>query len=305
MFSTKRAGFLALPLVVAAFGCSGGAPMSPHNASETMAPAPPPDVVGGGSPTAESAPSQPAPMMNADKSASVSGTAPREHTAQQEPQNRPGLGTEWGETRSSHISSAPFSRADSSPFALASLFYNDEQGSRAMASLAGFKQSSTGSVEVGNGVATMSLKDTDTGRFLTGFEAASKDYVVGMEGQRYTIVVESHVPSRLEVVVSVDGLDVLDGKNASLTKRGYIIEPNQTIEIDGFRQSMDEVAAFKFGSVRNSYAELKHGDTRNVGVIGIALFNEVGTNPNTWNRGEIQRRMDANPFPGSFATPPR
>jgi hypothetical protein len=76
------------------------------------------------------------------------------------------------------------------------------------------------------------------------------------------------------------------------------------VEIDGFRQSVDTVAAFRFGSVRGSYAAQKTGDARNVGVIGVAIFNERGTNPVPWSSDEAQKRRDANPFPGQFATPP-
>ncbi len=246
----------------------------------------------------ESADAAPAPAtMDGAKSESARG-APA-------PESRPGLGTTWGETRSSRITSAPFVRADaSSPFATGSLFYNDEEGARTMANLSGFKRTSTGSVELGGGVATMQLKD-GSGRFLTGFQANNKSFVVGTAGDRYSIVITSHVPARLEVVVSVDGLDVLDGKPAGFQKRGYIIDPNAQIEIDGFRQSMDAVAAFRFGSVRDSYAERKSGDSRNVGVIGIALFNEQGTNPSSWPiRNDANQRLNADPFPGRFATPP-
>jgi hypothetical protein len=45
--------------------------------------------------------------------------------------------------------------------------------------------------------------------------------------------------------------------------------------------------------VRESYAAEKYHNTRNVDVIGIALFNEV-----------VRRRLKANPFPGRFGTPP-
>jgi hypothetical protein len=72
--------------------------------------------------------------------------------------------------------------------------------------------------------------------------------------------------------------------------------------VEGFRQSTEAVAAFRFGPVRESYANEKYRNTRNVGVIGIALFNERGTNPWTWD--EVRRRLRANPFPGQFATPP-
>jgi hypothetical protein len=73
--------------------------------------------------------------------------------------------------------------------------------------------------------------------------------------------------------------------------------------VDGIRQSTEAVAAFRFGPVRESYANEKYRDTRNVGVIGIAVFNEAGTYP--WTDREIQKRLKANPFPNQrFATPP-
>jgi hypothetical protein len=49
--------------------------------------------------------------------------------------------------------------------------------------------------------------------------------------------------------------------------------------VEGFRQSTQAVAAFRFSPVRESYAAEKYHNTRNVGVIGIALFNEAGSNP--------------------------
>ena len=107
---------------------------------------------------------------------------------------------------------------------------------------------------------------------------------------------------RLEVVLSVDGLDVLDGRKAALSKRGYIMAPRSQLLVEGFRQSMEAVAAFRFGPVRESYAHQKYGDTRNVGVIGAAIFHERGTNPVT--PSEVQKRLKAEPFPGRFATPP-
>jgi len=221
----------------------------------------------------------------------------------QEP-NRPGLGTTWGETRSSAISSAPFLRADSrSPFATAAVFYNDSEGSRTMANASGFRRFNENTVDLGGGVATVRLKN-GSGRFLSGFEAGGKNFMVGSAGDRYSIVIDSHVPARLEIVVSVDGLDVLDGGEAAFSKRGYLIEPHGSVEIDGFRQSLDAVAAFRFGSVRDSYSEQKHGESRNVGVIGVALFNEQGSNPSGWRIGDTQQRLNADPFPGKFATPP-
>jgi len=72
--------------------------------------------------------------------------------------------------------------------------------------------------------------------------------------------------------------------------------------VDGFRQSAEAVAAFRFSPVRESYAQEKYRNTRNVGVIGLALFNERGTYP--WTDREVKKRLQANPFPNHFATPP-
>ncbi|NUO47784.1 MAG: hypothetical protein HOV80_02890 [Polyangiaceae bacterium] len=286
--------------VMALAGCGGGASSPAKSGSEPMAESASFDATPNAAPAA---PGQ-APQGGEASGAAIRGDMKAEQEAPREPSNRPGLGTTWGETRDSKITTSPFVRADSkNAFATAALFYTDEEGARSMANASGFKRFSEGSIDVGGGVITAKLK-SGNGMFLSGFEATGKKFIVGQAGERYSIVLQSHVPARLEVVVSVDGLDVIDGKAASFGKRGYLLDPNGSIEIDGFRQSMDTVAAFRFGSVRNSYAEKKTGDARNVGVIGVALFNEQGTNPSSWPRGDTQKRLDANPFPGQFATPP-
>ncbi len=63
------------------------------------------------------------------------------------------------------------------------------------------------------------------------------------------------------------------------------------------------MAAFRFSDVPASYAALRHGETGNVGVIGMAVFERAGADPYTSR--EIHRRHNADPFPDSrFATPP-
>src|SRR5207237_5653154 len=148
---------------------------------------------------------------------------------------------------------------------------------------------------------TTELRD-QSGRMLPGLIVGDRWFVVGEEGRRYSIVVRNRSDFRLEIVLSVDGLDVIDGRPASFRKRGYILDPHQRLVVEGFRQSTEAASAFRFGPVRESYAAEKYHHTRNVGVIGIALFNEVGSDP--WTNEEVRRRLKANPFPGRFATPP-
>lgn len=303
--SALAAGALALS---GAAGCGAGArdagrPL-PSGPAADAADAPPPASFGGADaepmapPAAESAPGA-APMAREEGAA-----RPADLHDAPSPRARPGLGTEWGETRHSRITTVPFARASSSsPFAVASLFYNDAAGAQAMARAAGGAVDSVSMVPVAGGALELGLRD-ERGAFLTAVvDASGKHHVVGEAGRRYSIVVRNRSDQRLEVVLSVDGLDVLDGRPASFGKRGYLVEPSGELEVDGFRQSTESVAAFRFGSVRNSYANKKHGDARNVGVIGIAAFHERGFGPPT-GLGEARRRRNANPFPGQFATPP-
>lgn len=113
----------------------------------------------------------------------------------------------------------------------------------------------------------------ESGFPLTAYQHRGRVYVLGTGGQRYTLRVTNPTPRRIEAVVSVDGLDVIDGESADLRKRGYVVPPYGELRVDGFRVSTEHVAAFRFSSVRSSYAGRK-GKARNVGVIGVAIFEE-------------------------------
>jgi hypothetical protein len=98
-------------------------------------------------------------------------------------------------------------------------------------------------------------------------------WVVGEYGDRYAIVVTNRTDRWTEAVVTVDGRDVLNGSPGSYSNRGYLIEPYGRIEIEGWRTSSQDVAAFRFTTVPDSYAGRVDGG-QNVGVVGVALFPE-------------------------------
>lgn len=109
---------------------------------------------------------------------------------------------------------------------------------------------------------------------LDTFRHHGNTYILGDQGDRYGIRVRNRSSQRVEAVLSVDGLDVVDGKSANFrTKRGYIVPAHGEIVVEGFRVSTKGVAAFRFSSVSASYASRK-GKGRNVGVIGLAIFQE-------------------------------
>jgi hypothetical protein len=312
---TRRATFprTALPLLTLAAlfatGCSRDGRGSVQSPS-TSAPEPRSAIQ---SPRTTSAPVAPSDedYERVDKSAAPPAAAARAEasasrdgayrpTPTPEPE-RPGLGTEWGETRDSRVSSAPFERQDfSTPLSTASFFYNDESGVRAMLG-AGYWERRTDGIGAAHGAITIRVVD-DRGAPLPTFAAGGRSYVMGHDGARYAIRIENQTGARFEAVATVDGLDVIDGQPGSFAKRGYLVAPWSTVEIDGFRRSEDEVAAFRFGKVRDSYAA-KRGLERNVGVIGVAVFQERGASW-PWSRRELERRDAADAFPGRFAPAP-
>ncbi len=213
--------------------------------------------------------------------------------------DRPGLGTTWGEAVADPISYTAFQRASAQPWAEMVLHYNDAQGVAAHADYLGAPVEPV-RIDAGDGSLTVSIVD-ESGHLLPGYVAGDRTLVVGEDGARYRIVVRNQAPVRFEIVTSVDGLDVIDGKPADPARRGYIVEPYGVLAIDGFRTSDNDVAAFRFGSVAQSYAAQTAGD-RDVGVIGMAIFSERGA---MWSRNELQRRDTANPFPArGYAVPP-
>jgi len=294
-------GVCGLAMTVGCGGARGGQP--------AMAPA----DYSGGSTASGAYPSQPGSAAPAPGYASKSSGATMEtedapapppatamNEAQPAPQNRPGLGTEWGEARESHITEVSFLRADPSrPFAQAQLFYNDWQGVQALASFHGGPRFH--SYGAAGGAITVSIRGPG-GEALDAMNVADRTYVIGQQGERYSIVIENHSPRSFEAVATVDGLDVMNGQPGSYDNRGYVLGPYATLDIDGFRQSEDSVAAFRFAKVQDSYAA-QRGQARNVGVIGVAFFAQRGDD---WDRADLRLRDTASPFPneGRFAPPP-
>ncbi|MCB9589958.1 MAG: hypothetical protein H6718_31375 [Polyangiaceae bacterium] len=128
-----------------------------------------------------------------------------------------------------------------------------------------------GGAEVNRDV-VMQIEDGD-GRVLSTFAHEGQRFVLGESGQRYAIRVFNHSDRRVEAVVTVDGRDVVSGELGDFTKRGYIVPAHGSVLIDGFRRSLDTVAAFRFSTPERSYSALK-GSGSHVGVIGLAVFSE-------------------------------
>jgi hypothetical protein len=203
-----------------------------------------------------------------------------------------------------------FERNEARPAAMIELHYNDRPGARRM-----LPNGNWGRAEAYALGGVLLRIVNGAGSTFPALTNGSRVIGVGTPGERYALQIDNPTGNRLEVVASVDGLDVLDGEDASLDKRGYLVGAYSSVTIDGFRRSDAEVAAFRLGDVARSYAGRK-GKARNVGVIGFALFEErrpFADPPPVWwrpaSRDDTELRRGADPFPGRdspgrYARPP-
>ena len=117
------------------------------------------------------------------------------------------------------------------------------------------------------------IRDRTTGQVLPVYWHDGDRHVAGEPGHEYEIRIRNHGYGRVLAVTSVDGVNVITGRTASPDQSGYVVESHGGVEIDGWRKSMEEVAAFYFTALPDSYAA-RTGRPDNVGVIGVAVFRE-------------------------------
>ena len=254
--------------------------------SQPYIPAPAPGVVKSRSVNSADVLAEAAPLPDANGKRRASSTYAV-------PTQRPGLGTGWGKRISSSLGNTQFVRENDRPYGgVGIIYYNDKEGVDATAGQ--YKNKTTAFQKAANGTVEWGVKSGwgTPDHYMSG----SRRYVVGKKGKNYSLVVRNVSDARLEVVLSVDGLDVMDGKAASFKKRGYILAPGEKLEVKGFRTSYDAVAAFKFSTVNASYSNLRHSETRDVGVIGLVVFAEKGRSPRDWSNQEVNQRNDARAF---------
>ena len=95
--------------------------------------------------------------------------------------------------------------------------------------------------------------------------------MVGKPGHEYQVRVANRLGEDLLAVVSVDGVNVITGQTANPSQSGYVISPRGALEMQGWRRSLSQTAAFYFTALPDSYAA-RTGRPDDVGVIGVALF---------------------------------
>jgi len=120
----------------------------------------------------------------------------------------------------------------------------------------------------------MKIDITQNGRVLRTIAHEGQTYVEAPTSGEYKLRVHNNSYRRRLAIISVDGINVVNGNDASYEGGGYVLEAWQTVDIPGFRRDDGTVAAFKFTEQGGSYAAKMGKGTKNVGVIGLAVFDE-------------------------------
>jgi len=125
-----------------------------------------------------------------------------------------------------------------------------------------------------------------------------RTYIEAKEGSEYAIELKNNSWERILAVVSVDGLNVVDGEAADPDGAGYVLDAYTAQKFYGFQYSKEKVATFKFGAmgavkidpatgqpeldpdtgkeIPLGYAASKgDGSEKNAGVIGIKIWDEL------------------------------
>ncbi len=122
------------------------------------------------------------------------------------------------------------------------------------------------------------LNRTKTNGKYPSFSQDGQIYFMSKPHERYTVDITNPLSRTVEVVVTVDGLDVITGDPGNYSKHGgYMVESGQTIRVAGWRSSLGEVGAFEFSKrlkMEDTYVAQNDRDRKNIGVIGVAVFFE-------------------------------
>ncbi len=121
------------------------------------------------------------------------------------------------------------------------------------------------------GLADVSVHDRTEGKRLRVYWHEGRAYVAGKPGNEYQVSVRNRQREEILAVVSVDGVNVITGQTADPSQSGYVLSPHGRLDIQGWRRSLSQTAAFYFTSPGDSYAG-RTGRPHDVGVIGVALF---------------------------------
>jgi hypothetical protein len=157
-------------------------------------------------------------------------------------------------------------------------------------------------------LADVAIINRTTGERLQVYRHGGRMYVEGKAGERYAVEMRNRTGGRILTVLSVDGVNAVTGQTAAASQTGYVLGSWGRAEIAGWRKDLNDVAAFYFTAIPDSYAA-RTGRPDNVGVIGVAVYKEYVEPPRALleapalAKSEAARRSSASDAAGAPAAP--
>ncbi len=106
-------------------------------------------------------------------------------------------------------------------------------------------------------------------------QSDNQPFIEGLWGVPYSIIVQKLVAGRVEVLTSVDGMNTLQEEEANfLTNGGLVISDSNPTPFTGWRLNDNETGQFVFKNPAQAMATMTTGSSRNVGVVGLAVYQE-------------------------------
>lgn len=134
----------------------------------------------------------------------------------------------------------------------------------------------------------VSLDKNIEGKPLKKYAIDNTDFVGVYENEPFEIVFKNNTYKRVQVIISVDGTDILSGKLASTepTAKMWLVNGYGTLRLKAWPETNNGGARFVFTDTDNSVAANTHGNLSSKGIIAVAVFEE-GYVPsyNIWNNG--------------------
>lgn len=120
----------------------------------------------------------------------------------------------------------------------------------------------------------LAIVDPETGKEKPVYYHDRHYFIAGTQGRRYALRMVNETNGRVEVVLTVDGVNVSSGETGDVHQHdSFVLEPHQSWDIPGWMKNHSEAAAFRFSPMAQSYAA-RTGRPGNVGVIGMAVYQE-------------------------------
>ncbi|MEO5616615.1 MAG: hypothetical protein ABIS67_02510 [Candidatus Eisenbacteria bacterium] len=125
--------------------------------------------------------------------------------------------------------------------------------------------------------------------------AWDKNYFQAFRGKNYSLLVSNTTPERIGVLISVDGLNVVNGQRSSLSNHEamYVLDPYESATIQGWRSSLRDVRRFVFVDEERSYASRTDQANGDMGWIRVLSFHEKQQRV-TWreDRPKVRERSE-------------